>query len=163
MRRTASPRPYLFAILVISLAMIAGALAFQYWVGLQPCELCLKERLPWYAAIVLSILFMALMPRRGERPAAVCFALLFLASFLLGLYHVGVEHHLVAGPAVCTGRSLQGLSIEEATRRLFAAPEVRCDVVQWSLLGISLSGWNAIASLALCLYSAARFSRRGRR
>ena len=27
------------------------------------------------------------------------------------------------------------------------SPLVRCDQVQWSLLGISLAGWNAIISL----------------
>ena len=32
-----------------------------------------------------------------------------------------------------------------------AAPMVRCDDVQWSWLGISMAGWNAILSLASAL------------
>ena len=30
-----------------------------------------------------------------------------------------------------------------------AAPMVRCDEIQWSWLGISMAGWNAILSLLL--------------
>jgi len=29
------------------------------------------------------------------------------------------------------------------------APVVRCDDIAWSLMGISMAGWNALASLAL--------------
>ena len=32
-----------------------------------------------------------------------------------------------------------------------AAPLVRCDEVQWSLLGISMAGWNAILSVGSAL------------
>jgi disulfide bond formation protein DsbB len=32
-------------------------------------------------------------------------------------------------------------------KQITAAPLVRCDQVQWSFLGISMAGWNAILSL----------------
>ena len=34
-----------------------------------------------------------------------------------------------------------------------AAPIVRCDEVAWSLFGISLAGYNVIASAALAVFS----------
>jgi len=31
--------------------------------------------------------------------------------------------------------------------KIFNAPLIRCDEVQWSFLGISMAGWNAIVSI----------------
>ena len=62
-------------VLLASCAVLGAALASQYVGGLQPCELCLMQRWPWTAAIVIS--FVALWA--GERGALfwVALALLF--------------------------------------------------------------------------------------
>ncbi|HLY55084.1 MAG TPA: disulfide bond formation protein B [Stellaceae bacterium] len=139
------------AILVLSLAVIGGALAFQYWGGLVPCELCLAQRWPWYGAIPLAALFLARRPPGVIAPAL--FALIFLGSAGLAFYHAGVEQHVFAGPTACTAPKLTG-SIEEMTKALMATPNVLCDQVQWSLFGISLAGWNLAASLVAVALSA---------
>jgi disulfide bond formation protein DsbB len=161
-----TPRALPFFVLIVSLAVIGGAFFFQYVVGLVPCELCLKERLPWYGAIVLAVLQIILHPPALRRPMACLFAVLFLASGLFGLYHVGVERHIIAGPTVCTGGSaLAGLSLKDATTALFATQPVRCDEVQWSFVGVSLAGWNAFISFilaALAVVAALRPTRSGR-
>jgi disulfide bond formation protein DsbB len=60
------------AILALAVATIAGAFIFQA-LGYAPCELCLKERLPYYAGIAvaaLALVFVALGLRRSLPPAA---------------------------------------------------------------------------------------------
>ena len=37
---------------------------------------------------------------------------------------------------------------EDRLRLLLAAPVVRCDEIAWSFAGLSMAGWNALASLA---------------
>src|SRR5689334_25339262 len=98
-------RPVLLVVLAASIAVAGGALLFQYVGGLQPCELCLYERWPYYAMIVLSALALA-----ARRPAASAWvtgiaALAFLAGAGLAFYHVGVEQHWFDGPTACTGAS----------------------------------------------------------
>jgi disulfide bond formation protein DsbB len=150
---SAPQRAFSLFVLVLSLAVIGGALVFQYGVGLVPCELCLAERYAWYAAIPLAGLFL-IAPASLGRFAAPLFLLLFLASAGLAFYHVGVEQHVFAGPTACTAGKLQGGSIEDMTKALLATPEVQCDEVQWSLLGISLSGFNLILSLSVVVVAA---------
>ncbi|MGH7210647.1 MAG: VTT domain-containing protein, partial [Acetobacteraceae bacterium] len=99
MQRAALP-----LVLFGSIAVIAGALLFQYVGGLAPCELCLLERWPYYIAIPVTLL--ALAAGRHRRLGAVWIAVvvvIFLASTGLGFYHVGVEHQWFAGPTACTG------------------------------------------------------------
>ena len=149
-------------VLATAVAVLAGAWFFQLVVGLVACELCLAERWPWYAALVISGAFLGLKRPEIERYAPALFGLLFLAGFCLAAYHVGVEQKWIPGPDACTvsGSSHHAKTIEELTAEIMAAPTVRCDDIQWSLFGISLAGWDALLCLAMV---GAAWNARGRR
>lgn len=139
------------ALLIASLAVLAGALAFQYLGGLTPCELCLYERWPYDAAAVLALVALVIGRRRSSRIVLIAAGLVFLAGAGLAFYHVGVERHWFPGPSACTGPALDASSEAALEAELEATPMVRCDAVQWSLIGVSLAGWNLLASLVLML------------
>lgn len=140
-------------ILLASIALVGGALLFQYVGGLQPCELCLYQRWPYYIAIVLTLAALLLGRRKATLALVALCALLFLANAALAFYHVGVEQHWFAGPSACTGTLGGAGSLADFKARLMAQQPVRCDEAQWSLIGISLAGWNLLASLALLVFS----------
>jgi len=136
--------------LIASSAVLGGAWFFQYVVRLEPCELCLLERWPYYLGI--PVLVVALLLARHRMLAGSILALaaaLFLAGTFLSAYHVGVEQRWLAGPTACTASGLDATTIEALKAQLMEQQPVRCDVVQWSLFGVSLAGWNFLASLAL--------------
>ena len=131
---------------------LALALGSQYWGGLEPCELCLWQRVPYGVAVAAAVGALLWFRSPRERMALTWLAALcFAAGAAVALYHVGVELHWVAGPASCSGSASlnDARTVEELRRLLAAAPVARCDVVAWSLFGISMAGWNALASLAL--------------
>jgi len=136
-------------VLVTSAAVLCGALVSQYWRGLAPCELCLLQRWPWAVAIVIS--FVATMV--GSRPALPWVALLLAAVFIvsggLAFYHVGVEQHWLAGPSACSGAATAADTVEALKAQILHQQPVRCDEPAWSLWGISLAGWNFLASLVM--------------
>jgi disulfide bond formation protein DsbB len=128
----------LVALLVPS-ALLGGALGSQYWGGLAPCEMCYWQRWPHGVAILLAAGAFA-MPARS-RPLTALAALAIAISGAIGVFHAGVELGWWEGLTRCTAGG--ALSLDE----LMNVPLVRCDQVQWSLLGISMAGWNAIISL----------------
>jgi disulfide bond formation protein DsbB len=138
-------------ILIAGLAVLGTALASQYLGGLAPCELCLLQRWPWGAAIVLAAV--AVFAPRAERPHLYLCAAILATGAGIALYHVGVEQHWIAGPEACTGGPSGATTIEELRRRLEATQMVRCDEPAWTLFGISMAGYNAIASLAVAAFS----------
>jgi disulfide bond formation protein DsbB len=73
-------------------------------------------------------------------------AVAIAVSGLIGVYHAGVELKIFEGLTTCTSFAA-GASNEELLKSILNAPLVRCDQVQWSFLGISMAGWNAIISL----------------
>ena len=141
--------------LLVPLALMAGALGSQYLGGLVPCELCMYQRYPHYAAIVAAALAILLRRTPLTLPLTVLAGLLVLTSGGIGAYHAGVEYKWWPGPQHCTGTVAGGADF---LKRLLAAPVIRCDEPQWTLFGISLAGFNFLIStlggltvLALCL------------
>ena len=147
-------RQFAGAVLAVSVAVLGAALASQYWGGLDPCELCLAERWPWWGAIVISAAVWLSGNRLSLTASASALALVFLVSAGLGFYHAGVELHWFAGPSACTAGDTAATSIDALRAQLIGKQPVMCDQVQWSLFDISLAGWNGLASLALAGFCA---------
>lgn len=155
------PRYPFIPFLVASAAIVGTALGSQYLGGLAPCELCLLERWPYYIAIVVAAFGFAARGYSAPRAFAMwLIVLLFIASTGFAAYHVAVEQHWIAGPTACTGGIGQASSPEQLLKMLQARQPVQCDVVQWSIFGISMAGLNLIASVLLLIYGVA-MARRG--
>jgi disulfide bond formation protein DsbB len=132
----------------VSAVLLAAAFAFQHLGGLAPCPLCLWQRWPHAIAVALAILILA-FPWRG---LAALGALAMLANAGLAAWHAGVERGWWPGPSTCTAPSdIGSQSPEELLETILATPIVRCDEISWSLFGLSMAGWNAIACLALAI------------
>ena len=135
-------------VLAGSAAVVGTAVASQYLGGLEPCVLCYYQRYPWYAVIVLMLSALALGGRVRAALLAVA-ALLFVIGALMGAYHVGVEHKIFAGPAACGSVTIDAGSIDALRAQLVGKPVVRCDRPAWSLFGVSMAGYNLLASLGM--------------
>jgi disulfide bond formation protein DsbB len=147
------PLRFPFRLILIACAAVVGAaLGSQFIGGLQPCELCLYERWPYYAALLIAALGYSIHYPAPRRVAMIALVLLFAASTVLAGYHVGVEQHWIAGPTACTGGIGGASSPEQLLQMLQSRQPVQCDVVQWSVFGVSLAGLNLIASLLLLGY-----------
>ena len=151
------------AVLALALVVltIAGALAFQA-AGIAPCELCLKQRLPYYAGLALGAITVAAAARAPRSLGLSCFALLaalFLFSAAFGTYHAGVEWGFWPGPSDCTGTPQRAADSADFLHQLQTVRVVRCDAVAIRILGLSLAGWNAVVSLVITTIAAFGFAR----
>jgi disulfide bond formation protein DsbB len=137
-----------------SIAILAAVWIFQ-GLGYAPCELCHTQRYAFYAAIPLALLTALLAGRSARGLARVGFAVLalvFAASAVLAAYHAGVEYHWWAGPTACTGGP-GSLDVNDLVKALDSVKVVRCDEVQLRIAGLSLAGWNVVASAVLAAYA----------
>jgi disulfide bond formation protein DsbB len=136
-------------------AIILAAVWIFQGLGYAPCELCLTQRYAFYAAVPIALLT-ALASRSAHgltRAGFALLALVFAASTVLAAYHVGVEQHWWAGPTACTGGP-GSLDVNDLVKALDSVKVVRCDEVQLRIAGLSLAGWNVVASAILAVYAA---------
>ena len=134
--------------LLLPLALLGGALGSQYFGGLYPCEMCYWQRWPHGAAAVLAALALT-APAQAQRSRILVLlaAIAIAVSGAIGVYHAGVELGIFEGFTTCT-TTAKAASTDELLKKLMKVPLIRCDQVQWSFLGISMAGWNAILSLS---------------
>jgi disulfide bond formation protein DsbB len=137
-------RARILALLVPAL-LLGGALGSQYFGGLIPCEMCMWQRYPHYAALGLAILALLLAKTPLSRPLTILAGLAILVSGGLGVFHAGVEYGFWKGPEHCT--ALVSGSGADLLKAILAAPLIRCDQPQWTMFHISLAGFNAIFSI----------------
>lgn len=133
--------------LLVPAALLAGAFGFEYWGGLYPCEMCWWQRYAHLAALPFALIALFV---RGGRPFVCMAALAIAISGAIGFYHAGVELKYFEGFTQCTSAAT-GATTADLLKEIMAAPMIRCDEIQWSWLGISMAGWNAILSLSAAL------------
>jgi disulfide bond formation protein DsbB len=140
-------------IAAVAAATILGALYFQYGLHLQPCPLCLDQRIAYYVAIPLAVL-VVVTARWWASPRLLALgfgvlALAFLVNAGLGIYHAGVEWKFWPGPSDCSGPMAAFGPASDLMKQLRNIQVVRCDEAAWRFLGLSLAGYNVLISGAL--------------
>lgn len=150
-------RTHLSYALIVAAGMavvILAALAFEHLGGYVPCELCLKERWPYYIGIPLAVLAalssVTDMPSGLTRSLLGATAIVLIVGAGLSVYHAGVEWKFWEGPSSCTS-SVD--SIAKSTNDLLSdltnqhGPS--CSDAALRVMGLSLAGWNVVVSLIL--------------
>ncbi|WP_198005817.1 disulfide bond formation protein B [Erythrobacter sp. SD-21] len=134
--------------LAVPALLLAGAYISQFGFGLYPCEMCWWQRYPHFAAVGLALISFFVAPKRLWVALA---AGGILTSGLIGFFHAGVEYDLWEGVTSCAAVP----QLEEGQSALDAimnAPVVRCDEAPWTLVGISLAGFNFLISTGAALF-----------
>ncbi len=130
-----------------SAAVLLGAYGFQHIGGLLPCKMCLWQRWPHAAAILIGVALLW----GGPRVLIWAGALAAAVTSFIGFYHAGVEWRWWPGPSSCTGGGLDLGAMTGGDLLSMDAPTglVLCDEIVWSLFGLSMAGWNGAISLGL--------------
>jgi disulfide bond formation protein DsbB len=156
LRSLLQPLPAAALVLVGAAVTLAGAWTFQS-LGFEPCELCLKQRYPYYAALPLATaaIFLARnAPPFAARLILALLAVIFVASAVAGGYHAGVEWKFWPGPTDCTGDFVKPASMADLRKQMETMRIVRCDEVSLRILGLSLADWNVLVSAGIALVAA---------
>jgi len=143
------PSTVSLALALIAALLLATVLALQYLAGLAPCPLCVWQRYPHLAVAALGLIGWRWRPRA----ILALIALVLLVGAGIAAYHVGVEQGWVALPGGCAAG--QDASTVEELRQLLADAPPACDQVSFTLLGLSLAGWNLLGSLVMAGAAAA--------
>ncbi|WP_298423636.1 disulfide bond formation protein B [Rhodoblastus sp.] len=143
-------------VLAASVVSLASAWTIQA-LGFQPCELCLLQRYPFYAALPLGAAAIFLARNAPPLAARIVLGLIaagFVAGAVLAAYHAGVEWKIWPGPAGCTGAFAAPTSMAAFRAQLESVHVVRCDEAALRILGLSMAGWNVPVSGAIALIAA---------
>ena len=134
-------------ILAFSILSLSIAYFIQYILGHKPCNLCIIERIPYIAAIILISLIFIL--NKYQRIISSLILIFFIFGTLISFYHFGIEQGFFSESIVCNLGNSQPINKEELLNQLKKAEIVSCKDVTFRFLGLSLATINTIISIIL--------------
>ena len=146
-------RLYPIALMSIGMGSLAFAFTAQYGFNLEPCILCLYQRIPFAIVAILGGI-------GYYRPQwlAPLFAMATAASAIhsaIAFYPFGVEQHWWVSAAGCGGGNVNTVNSAADILASLDKPQPKaCDAVDWTFLGVSMAGWNIVFSGGLAVVSA---------
>jgi len=92
-----------FILFIISVSLIATFI-IQYYLGHQPCKLCIYERVPYILSVflILEMIFF----KKNIKITLLLLSLIFVASTILALYHLGIEQGFLEELFVCESKNI---------------------------------------------------------
>ena len=138
---------------LISFISISSALVAEYFFNLQPCELCLKQRHPYYLIFICLILIFLL---KNLNKIWLYLVIQFASVYGLfySIWHVAVENKILRGPAGCSAMLTNSESASDLKAQILSKQVVSCDEVIWSFFGISAASINTIVLLVIFMFNA---------
>ena len=152
-----SRRPLNALGLLACLGLLGYAWYAQAHLGLEPCPLCIFQRIGIAACGVLFLL--AALHAPGRLGARIYGALLLLAALAcagVSARHIWIQHQPPGSVQAC-GASLNYMlevfPLTDVIRKVLTGSG-ECALVTWSFLGLSMPGWVLIAALGLGAFGA---------
>ena len=134
-------------ILAFSIISLLIAYFIQYALGHKPCNLCIIERVPYIAAIILISLIFIL--NKYQKIISSLILIFFFFGALVSFYHYGIEQGFLSESFICDLSSSLPKNKEELLNQLKKTDIVSCKDVTFRFFGLSLATINTIISLIL--------------
>ena len=134
-------------LLLFSAFVLFAAYFIEYILGHQPCNLCIIERIPYLASIILITSIFII--KKYEKIILIIILLFFLFGSATSFYHFGIEQGFFSESLVCDlGKESNILSANDLLIEL-EKKTISCKLVTFRVFGLSLATFNTVISLIL--------------
>jgi len=136
--------------------MLVVVFYFQFIEKIEPCKLCVFQRIPHFLIIIFSVFF-SLHLLTKKYFYVVCFFIM-VSSIIISGYHVLIELNIFENIINCNSfLDTKKFSSNDLLTEIYNSPIVSCKKINWKFFGISMASWNLIFSFLLSTYWFAKF------
>lgn len=163
MTKTSSQRTSYFLGLIAIILLLCGAEYIQIYQGVNPCPLCILQRLTLILLGIIFLLGVIFPPRKWSNTG---FSILSIVVSALGIFLAGRQiwlQHLPTNAGANCEVSLEylvrALPLDQVITKIFAGSSA-CSQIGWEFMGVSLSQWSLASFIVLLLFSLRQFVRK---
>ena len=138
---------YLKIVFLISLISLISAYFIEFFLGYQPCNLCLIERIPYWLSIILIILNYTF--NKNEYFIILLLILIFSFSLIISSYHFGIEQGFFEESTVCGSKNVLDITSKEELLKQLQVKNISCKDVTFRIFGFSLTTFNIFINIVL--------------
>jgi disulfide bond formation protein DsbB len=135
------------AVLIFSVFALITAYFIQYILNHEPCNLCLIERIPYFAAIILISLIFIL--NKFEKIISLIVIFFFIFGAVVSFYHFGIEQGFFNESLVCNLTESGKIASAQDLLKELETKSISCKDVTFRVFGLSLATFNTIISFVI--------------
>lgn len=150
-----SPRATFLLMFLAVIFVLASAFYMEYAMGLEPCPLCITQRVMFLGVGLVSLIAFVHNPATiGRRIYGLLVSLwgaggLYFAGRQLWLQSLPADQVPACGPGITY--MVEMFPMSEVLKTLLTG-DGNCAEVKWTLLGLSIPGWAAVGFVGLILF-----------
>ena len=144
---------WFYIVTLFSVITLASALIAEFYFNLAPCEMCLKQREPYYI-IILGFIFIAILKWQKRIWFYLGVQLISIYGLFYSVWHVSIENQLLSGPAGCSSGLNTTNNILSLKEQILAKPVINCEDIAWSILGLSAATINSLLLFLIFILNA---------
>jgi protein dithiol:quinone oxidoreductase len=137
---------------LVCVTLLAYAIYVQFQLEIEPCPLCIFQRIAFAFMGIFFLVGALHNPRAGGRQV---YALLVLLGACAGIgiagYHLWVQHlppDPMAGCSPGFSYMINNLPISKVLKKVFSG-EAECSTVNWTFLGLAMPFWTLVSYVLL--------------
>ena len=136
-------------IFAISVIAIISAYFIEYILGYQPCNLCLIERIPYGLSVIIIVI--NFVNKKNEKFLLLLLILIFIFSFLISIYHFGIEQGFFKESSICGLKDTTDIVSKEELLKKLNERIISCKDVTFKIFGLSLTSINILLSFIIII------------
>lgn len=138
---------------LLSFSALLFAYISQHFFGYQPCILCVYQRAPFWAIVMIACVFSVINNQKIQILGLILAMLAFVINTGIAFFHSGVERKFWKGFEECSSNlDSTGVSLDQLKQMITETPLARCDEIAWEFLGVSMANYNVLFCSAMALY-----------
>jgi len=144
---------WFYLVTLFSFIALTSAFIAESYFNLEPCEMCLKQREPYYV-IILGFILIAIL--RWQERIWFYFGVQLISVYGLfySVWHIGIENKLLSGPAGCASELNSTNNISNLKEQILSKPVINCEDIAWSIFGFSAATINSLLLLLIFILNA---------
>ena len=135
-------------ILVFSLIPLVIAYISEYFFEIQPCKLCIYQRIPYIIITIIVVIDLTkLFKKLSSKIISLIIEILLIVNFSIAIFHYGIEKRFFKFQSGCVNNSNNAGNFEDYKKMLVNQDYVLCDQVSYEFLGVSMNIWNIVYTI----------------
>ena len=144
---------WFYIVSFFSVVALASAFIAEFYFDLAPCEMCLKQREPYYI-IIAGFILIAIFKWQQHIWFYLGVQLISIYGLFYSIWHVGIENKFFSGPAGCAGGLNMTNNASDLKEQILSKPVINCEDVIWSIFGLSAATINSLLLFLIFILNA---------
>ena len=144
---------WVYLVALFSVVALASAFIAEFYFDLAPCEMCLKQREPYYI-IIVGFILITIFKWQDRIWFYLGVQLISIYGLFYSIWHVGIENKLLSGPAECSDGLIITNNASDLKEQILSKPVINCEDVAWSIFGLSAATINSMLLFLIFILNA---------